>query len=87
MKEELESIKGKPRIIPIFRSVSGNGNNAEYTIVKFVGVRVMYVKLTGSMSSKRVIIQPASIVTRGVIPSTGDSQKSYFVFSKPILVR
>jgi len=85
VKDELASIIGKPRIIPIFSSVSGPGNNAEYTIVQFVGVRVLDVKLTGSMSSKRVIIQPANVLSRGGISgSTGTSQ---FVYSPVTLVR
>ena len=29
VKDELASIKGQPRIIPIFSTVSGNGNNAQ----------------------------------------------------------
>src|SRR3954447_2609969 len=41
VKNELASIKGQPRVIPIFSTVSGNGNNANYTIVKWQGVRVM----------------------------------------------
>src|SRR5262245_37132334 len=32
VKDELASIIGKPRIIPVFETVSGNGNNANYTI-------------------------------------------------------
>ena len=47
VKDELASIIGQPRIIPIFSSVVGPGNNADYTIVKFVGVRILAVKLTG----------------------------------------
>jgi hypothetical protein len=86
VKDELESIKGKPRIIPIFRQVAGNGNNAEYTIVKFVGVRIMYVKLTGSMSSKKVMIQPCMVVSKGAIPSN-DTSTSTFIYSPPWLVR
>jgi hypothetical protein len=86
VKDELAAIRGKPRIIPIFDSVSGNGNNAEYTIVKFVGVRVMDVKLTGSMSNKRVIIQPCNIVAKGGIPSTGPSATDY-IYSPVWLVR
>jgi Flp pilus assembly protein TadG len=62
IKDELESIKGQPRAIPIFSAVSQPGNNAMYTIVKFVGVRIMFVQLTGKPTSKRVIIQPAPIV-------------------------
>lgn len=87
VKDDLESIKGKPRVIPIFRSVAGNGNNAEYTIVKFAGVRIMYVKLTGSMSSKQVIIQPCPIVAKGTIPSTSSTPTSYYVYSPPWLIR
>ena len=86
VKDDLVSIKGKPRIIPIFQSVTGPGNNAEYTIVKFVGVRVMEVKLTGSMSSKKVIIQPANIVAKGGIPDPGATTTEH-VYSPVWLVR
>lgn len=86
VKDELASIIGDPRIIPIFSEVEGPGNNAEYTIVKFVGVRIMEVKLTGKMSSKRVIIQPCNIVSKGVIPSTDEGQ-GQFIFSPVRLIR
>ena len=86
MKDELESIKGQPRIIPVFSQIVGNGNNAQYTIVKFVGIRIMEVKLTGNMNSKRVIIQPAITLTYGGIPATG-TQTSSFVYSPVWLVR
>ena len=83
VKDELASIIGETRIIPIFSSVTGNGNNAVYTIVKFCGIRVMYVKLTGS--NKQVLVQPAVCVTKGGIQST--SFNSNFVFSPVWLVR
>jgi len=86
VKDELASIVGQPRIIPIFSQVQGPGNNAQYTIVKFVGVRVCEVKLTGSMSSKKVIIQPANVIARGGIPSD-DPGSSYFLYSPVWLVR
>ncbi|MBP90504.1 MAG: hypothetical protein CMJ64_27985 [Planctomycetaceae bacterium] len=86
VKDELESIKGLPRIIPIFRDVTGLGNNAMYTIVRFAGVRIMEVKLTGNPSSKRVIVQPASVVARGGIPTTASSTTD-FVYSPAWLVR
>ncbi len=67
--DDLTAIIGKPRVIPIFRSVTGPGNNAMYTIVKFVGVRVMYAKLTGSPDDKKVWVQPCPVqhgtITRG----------------------
>ncbi len=87
VKDELASIKGKTRIIPIFEVVSGNGNNANYTIVQWAGVRILDVKLTGSMSSKRVIIQPANVVTRHGIKQDDSGTKSWYVYSPASLVR
>ncbi len=86
VKAQLEQIKGEPRTIPLFTSVSGPGNNAWYTIVAFAGVRIMEVKLTGNMNSKRVIIQPAKVVMSGGIPG-GETQTSYGVYSPVWLVR
>lgn len=79
IKDDLEAIKGLPRLIPLFTSVSGPGNNANYVIPKLVGVRIMDVKLTGAPAQKRVIIQPAPFVSDVVVP--GDVQiasDSYF---------
>jgi hypothetical protein len=86
VKDELASIIGKPRILPIFSNVVGPGNNAEYTIVKFVGVRIMDVKLTGSMTDKKVMIQPCNIVSKGLVRSEGASSTEY-VYSSVWLVR
>ncbi len=86
VKDELASIIGEPRIIPIFSTVTGPGNNATYTIVGFAGVRIMNVKLTGSMSSKELIIEPANVTVKGGIPGTGP-QYSNFVYSQVWLVR
>jgi Flp pilus assembly protein TadG len=65
IKDELEAIKGVPKAIPIFRRVSGPGNNAIYTIIKFVGIRVMSVRLEGFM--KHVMIQPAPYFDGAVV--------------------
>jgi Flp pilus assembly protein TadG len=79
IKDDLEAIKGQPRAIPIFTSVSGPGNNATYTVVKFVGIRILYVKLTGSPSQKSVVVQPAPFVEPSVISgSTVEAVDSYF---------
>jgi Flp pilus assembly protein TadG len=86
VKDELASIIGKPRIIPIFSSVTGNGNNAMYTIVKWQGIRIMAVKLTGSMSQKHVTIQVAPVVTYGVIPATTTGSSKY-VYSPVVLIK
>jgi hypothetical protein len=71
----------------VFSSVSGPGNNAKYTIVGFAGVRIMEVVLTGSMSSKRVLIQPASVEMLGGIPATDGVQHSNFIHSPVWLVK
>jgi Flp pilus assembly protein TadG len=86
VKDELASIIGKPRIIPIFRSVVGPGNNADYSIVKWVGVRVLDVKLTGSMTSKRVMIQPCNVVAKGGIYQQGATGSQY-IYSPVWLAR
>jgi len=87
VKDDLASILGKTRIIPIFDAVSGPGNNATYTIVAFAGVRIMYVKLTGSPSQKQVMIQPCRVVSRGAVPGSGPTPASNFVYSPVWLVR
>ena len=84
-KDELTSIKGEPRLIPIFSTVAGPGNNAVYTIVHWAGVRIMDVKLTGAMNQKRVTIQPCPMVLAGVIPSSEST--SSFVYTPVVLVK
>jgi uncharacterized membrane protein len=68
IKAPLTAIIGQPRVIPIFSSVSGPGANAVYTIVKFVGVRVLDVQLTGSPSQKHVTVQPCPYTDPTVVP-------------------
>lgn len=87
VKSNLDAIIGQPKILPIFSTVSGPGNNAEYTIVEFVCVRILQVQLTGKMSSKAVIIQPAAMIEKGGIPSTTSTQTSVGIYSLPFLVK
>lgn len=86
IKDELNSIKGQPRLIPLFSSVSGPGNNAYYTIVKFVPIRILYVQLTGKPSSKQVIIQPAPYVSATVIAG-GTTITSDTIFAPASLIQ
>ena len=74
IKDDLAAIIGQARAIPVFRSVSGPGNNATYQICKFVGIRVMYVKLTGSPSEKKVVVQPAPVFDGTIVSTTGAMQ-------------
>ncbi|MGI9456449.1 MAG: pilus assembly protein TadG-related protein [Aeoliella sp.] len=85
VKDELHSIRGEPRIIPIFEALNGPGNNATYTIVAWQGIRIMDVKLTGPMNKKRVTIQVAPAVGRGIIPSSTVGTSGY-VYSPVILI-
>lgn len=86
VKDELASIIGQTRIIPIFQSVSGNGNNAVYKIVKWAGVRILDVRLTGPMSKKMVMVQPAPVITRNVVIGSSVSNSSH-VYTPVLLVR
>ena len=87
IKSQLDSIKGDPRIIMIYSQVNGPGNNATFTIVKFVGVRVMEVNFQGSKNnSKRLMVQPANVVEDNVIISNGSEDTSDMVYSPARLV-
>ncbi len=86
VKDDLAAIIGQTRIIPIFESVSGNGNNAMYTIVQWAGVRILDVKLTGSMSSKKLIVQPAHVFSKWAKP-TAEENTSWYVYSPAWIVR
>ena len=88
IKDDLASIIGQTRIIPIFSNVTGNGNNAEFTIVQFAGVRILAVKLTGKPSGRYVVIQPANVLIENGIPAPDDTQFSDYIYSRRIwLVR
>ncbi|WP_261343491.1 TadG family pilus assembly protein [Rubripirellula reticaptiva] len=80
IKDELAALIGKKRVIPIYTAVAGNGNNAMFTIVRFEGVRILDVKLTGKKTEKRVIIQPAKVVARRArIDFAGTSTSTHLV--------
>lgn len=84
IKDDLAAIIGQPRVIPLFSTMSGNGNNANYTIVGFGGIRILDVKLTGSMNSKYVYIQPA--VAIDATAEAGSNGNSTYVYAKPQLI-
>ncbi len=87
IKSALEQIIGEPKVIPIFDEVTGNGNNAYYKITGFAGVRILDVKLTGSMNSKHITIQPAQVQVRGAIPTSDPgANNSYYIYSPVVLV-
>jgi len=77
-KDALESIKGKPRVIPLFSHCWDPGNNATFRIVGWAGIRIMHVKLVGAEDKRQVLVQPAFVVDDTVIG--GGSGPDYFVY-------
>ena len=86
IKDELATLIGKTRIIPIYKSVAGNGNNANYTIVRWEGVRILAVKLTGKKDDKHVIVQPATVVARNARIDYSGSRNSSHLLTPVMLV-
>lgn len=76
IKDDLASIIGRPRAIAVFSSVSGPGNNATFLITKFVGIRVLFVQLTGSPSNKKVVVQPAPVFDGTIVGTPGSAMQS-----------
>lgn len=66
----MNDILGEPRALALFTEVQNPGDNAIYTLVEFVGVRVMYSKLTGD--NKHIWIQPATLVDGNAVPDLDD---------------
>lgn len=76
VKDELEAIKGQPRIIPLYTvDPTGNGNNTRYIITHFVGCCIVNVKLTGG--DKHVMIQPEFCVDTTAKGGGPSSDRSY----------
>jgi hypothetical protein len=86
LKDEVKSIIGQARSIPLFREVVNPGNTAQFTIVGFAGVRILDVKLTGALTLKRLDIQPAYVIDGSVITESG-SGPSFFVYAPQRLCR
>ncbi len=59
IKDDLASIIGKPVVLPIYDQSGGNGNNAWYRVIAYVGVRIVDVNFGGN--PKYVIVQPACV--------------------------
>jgi hypothetical protein len=75
--DALGDVVGKPRTIMVYRDVTGNGNNTYFTIVGFVGVRLVDYSMTGS--DKYVRVQPAMCFDSTAVTSTFDESSSWYV--------
>jgi hypothetical protein len=85
LQNALSGIVGETRIVPLFSQLTGSGENASYTIVRFGGVRIMHVDMNGS--PKQIMVQPTYVYVHGGIPDTSSSSSSSdTIFSAPGLV-
>jgi Flp pilus assembly protein TadG len=85
IQKELWDVRGQERIIPLYKTVVNPGDNAQFTIVGFVGIRIVDVDLTGALKNKRLTIQAANVKTEGGIADNG--QNTSYVHSYVWLVR
>jgi hypothetical protein len=85
IKDELNDIIGQPRILPLHATMRGNGNNAYFDIVAFVGITILDAKLTGAMSKKYVTIQPCYTGDGTAIGGGNEGETSKFIFVPPRL--
>jgi hypothetical protein len=84
MLPALSQIVGQPRIVPLYSSVSGTGQNAQFTITGFAACRVMDVDLHGG--GKYLKVQPAAMITRGGIQGNGTNSSTH-IYSPVVLVK
>ena len=87
IENDLIQILGQDRILPIFTSVSGNGANATYSIVKFVGVKVVKADLRGALNAKAVLLQPTDFVVEEAVTNMKMPANTLgTVFVKPMYI-
>jgi Flp pilus assembly protein TadG len=87
MKAEIGQILGQPRIIPLHARVTGQGNNAWFEVVAFVGITILDYKLTGALRDRYIKIQPCYTGDSTAIGGGNDGITSKFVFVPPRLRR
>jgi hypothetical protein len=83
-KDDWEAIVGQNKIIPLYDTLTGNGNNASYHIVGFAGVRVVAVDMTGN--PKRVWVEPTQFYSSKVTATPSGSGGMIGVKAPPKLV-
>ena len=84
-RSQLEAIRGQPRAIPLYESISGSGGASTYTIVGFAGITITEVKLTGP--TKRVMIQPEIVRDRTAISRNVTPVAPQFIYRPVRLAR
>jgi hypothetical protein len=69
----------------VFSHLTRSDQGGAYSVVKFVGLRIVEVRLSGP--SPQLVVQPAVVVTSGVIPAAADETgRGDFIYSPPRLI-
>ena len=84
MKHGLAQIVGQARTIPLYTSCEGNGNNMNYEIAGFAGLRIVDYNMTGKY--KYIRVQPAYVTDPTAVAAPW-VEESYFVHQPLRLVR
>jgi Flp pilus assembly protein TadG len=88
MKDAVEAIHGTGRIVPIYDSVTGSGNNAEFRIVGWGGVVIVGSRFDGAkrthITMRKSTIYDGALVPAGDLSSTNGTIAN--TFTAPVLV-
>ena len=77
IKSALESIVGECRTVMLFSEVEGPGDNAMFTIVRYVSIKIMKVQLTGN--PKYITVQPSFCLDGTAIIDPSGEVKNFVV--------
>jgi hypothetical protein len=88
IKDALESVIGECKAIALYSQTVGPGNNAVFTLVKFVSATPVLVKLTGNPNQRELRMQPCVLVDDNGVPDTDDEiGENTTMFTPLILIR
>jgi hypothetical protein len=90
---DFQTIENTPRILPLYDTYGGNGDNAWYHVTQFVGVTVTYADGNGQ-GNMTIDVQPSPFVDptgiiQNVVPAgtaaAGSNTANSFIFTPPKL--
>jgi hypothetical protein len=81
LMEDLRSVIGQPRVVPLYASYTGNGSNREFEIVGFAGISI--VSATGTGSHMKLVAQPAIVIDTTATSTTDTSTTTVTEFVYP----
>jgi Flp pilus assembly protein TadG len=76
------SIVGQPRVLALYSTASGTGDNCRYTIVGFAGATLVESRLNGSLPAQHLTIQPCWCIDPNALGG-GNPGTSWYVV-KPL---